>query len=77
MRSDPSDAAAYYEVNVTGATQIVPDSGSLPKDATVTITLAITTLSPKDEGLPNDHGWMTAVVKGREWRFRLVETAHD
>jgi hypothetical protein len=74
VRTDPSDAAAYYEVTVTGATAVLPASGSPAKDATVTITLGITGVLPKDDGVPNDRGWMTAVLKGREWRFKLVET---
>jgi len=77
VRTDPSDAAAYYEVNVTGATDFVPKSGSPKKDQTVTITLGTNNLLPKDNGLPNDSGvpndtgWMIAVVKGREYRFKL------
>jgi hypothetical protein len=74
VRTDPSDSAAYYEATVTGATNIVPPSGSPPKGGTVAVTLGVTGVLPKDDGVPNDRGWMTAVIKGREWRFKLVET---
>jgi hypothetical protein len=78
VRTDPSDAAAYYESNITGALNITivprPTTAGIQRDAVVTITLGITDISPKDDGLPNDSGWMTAVIKGREIRFKLVET---
>jgi hypothetical protein len=78
VRTDPSDAAAFYEANITGAidTTIVPKpkKGVILNDSMVTITFGITDVSPKDDGLPNDSGWMTAVVKGSEVRFKLVES---
>ena len=73
VRTDPSDAAAYYEVTVTGMRDFVPKSHMPSKDDTVTVTLGIEKLLPKDDDIPNDSGVLIAVIKGREYRFRLVE----
>ena len=74
VRTDPSDSAAYYEATVIGAIRFAPKTGVVPEGESAVITLSITNVLPKDDGVPNDFGWMTAVLDGRQWQFRLDET---
>jgi hypothetical protein len=71
VRTDPSDAAAYYEVTFVAYINILPGRRGADGLSNPIITFRI------DQPVPNDNGVMTAVVNGQECKFRLQKTDQD